>query len=415
LFNALFIYLTSLHAMLQKPVPMPANESERLEKLAEFDIDYSDQGNNFKDLVYLAAKIAGTELSLVNLIDSFTQWTISSHGIATGQTPRTESICQHTIASSDYFEVKDLSKDERFKDKFYVNGPLNLQYYLGIPLATSEGVNIGALCVLDQNIKALSDEKIELLKIVADEVMNRLKSIKLVNELTYKLSNIQDVQKKVVHDIRNPIAGIIGLSDFISGLGNEVDIDEMLEFMKMIQKSGRSVLEMTDEILLEQKQEVLRDHEFNLIIFKEKLERLYLPQAQLKNINFEIAINQRTKFSPFTKDKLLQISGKLISNAIRFTPKGGTVTVSLDLIQEAMFNILKIRVTDATIDTDEKTITNIMLRKRLTLINTTGEKGYGEELPLIKQMVDSLQGKLTVKSSPGAGATFEVVIQQSYR
>lgn len=401
--------------MLQKPLPMPANEAERLEKLAEFDIDYSDQGNNFKDLTYLAAKIAGTEISLVNLIDSFTQWTISSHGIATGQIARAETVCQHTIASSGYFEVQDLSKDDRFKDKYYVNGPLNLHYYLGIPLSTSDGVNIGALCVLDQNIKELSDEKIELLKIVADEVVTRLKSIKLINELSYKLSNIQDVQKKVVHDIRNPVAGIVGLSDFISGQGDDLQIDEVLEFMKMIQKSGRTVLELTDEILLEQKQEVLRDHEFNLIIFKEKLERLYLHQAELKAVNFKISINERTKFSPFAKDKLLQISGKLISNAIRFTPRGGTVLVNLDLIQEAMFNILKIRVTDSAIDIDEKTINNIMFRKRLTLINTTGEKGYGEELPLIKQMVESLHGKLLVKSSPAAGATFEVVVQQSYR
>lgn len=401
--------------MLQKPHPMPANETERLEKLSEFDIDYSDQGHNFKDLAHLAAKIAGTEISLVNLIDSFTQWTISSYGLEISQMPRVESVCQHTITSSNHFEVSDLSMDERFKEKSYVSGPLNLHYYLGIPLCTSNGVNVGALCVMDQNIKTLSEDKIELLKLVADEVVTRLQSIKLINELTYKLSSIQDIQKKVVHDIRNPVAGIIGLSDFISGQNNEINIDEMLEFMKMIQKSGRSVLEMTDEILMEQKQEVLRDHEFNLIIFKEKLQHLYAHQAQMKDISFDVAINQRTKFSPFTKNKLLQIAGKLISNAIRFTPRGGAVLVDIDLIQEAMFSILKIKVTDSAIDIDERTINNIMLRKKLTLINTTGEKGYGEELPLIKQMVESLHGKLIVKSSPGMGATFEVVLQQSYR
>lgn len=64
------------------------------------------------------------------------------------------------------------------KDKFYVKDEPHLKYYFGIPLKTDQGNNIGALCVLDRQEKELTPEKIELLKIVADEIVTRLESAK---------------------------------------------------------------------------------------------------------------------------------------------------------------------------------------------------------------------------------------------
>ena len=127
--------------------PMPANEMERLISLSDFDIDYSTHQDSFKDLAKLAAKVAGTDISLVNLIDTFTQWTISNHGLDIDQMPREDSVCQYTIANGEYFEVADLKDDPRFKDKFYVVDDPNLRYYFGVPLTTKEGSNLGALCV----------------------------------------------------------------------------------------------------------------------------------------------------------------------------------------------------------------------------------------------------------------------------
>src|SRR5215217_7373169 len=96
--------------------PIPKNEFERIIDLSEFDLDYSSLEDNFKDLARLAANVAGTNISLVNLIDSFTQWSVSTHGLDIEQMPREESVCQYTIMDKQPFEVVDLSADERFKD-----------------------------------------------------------------------------------------------------------------------------------------------------------------------------------------------------------------------------------------------------------------------------------------------------------
>src|SRR5580698_3841860 len=106
--------------------PIPANEMDRILSLSEFDIDFSAHQDNFKDLAKLAAKVAGTEISLVNLIDTFTQWTISNHGLNMDQMPREDSVCQYTILNGEYFEVENLAADTRFKDKFYVTDDPNL-------------------------------------------------------------------------------------------------------------------------------------------------------------------------------------------------------------------------------------------------------------------------------------------------
>jgi GAF domain-containing protein len=154
--------------------PMPSNEIDRLLKLSEFDVDYADMQDALKDLTKLAAKVAGTSISLINLVDVFTQWTISNFGLPLEQMAREDSVCQYTIMAKENFEVKNLTGDGRFSDKFYVTGGPKVTYYFGVPLQTTDGYNIGALCVLDQVGKEITPEKAELLKIIADEIVNRL-------------------------------------------------------------------------------------------------------------------------------------------------------------------------------------------------------------------------------------------------
>ncbi|WP_158795991.1 GAF domain-containing sensor histidine kinase [Pedobacter sp. L105] len=398
--------------MLKSNPLIPVNELERIISLAELDLDYTDLQDQFKDLTHLAAKIAGTEISLVNLIDSFTQWTVSRHGLNLSQMPREDSVCQYTINENQSFEVRDLSADERFKDKFYVNGPLSLKYYFGIPLTTHDGHNIGALCVADKKEKKISPEQAELLKIVADELVNRLNSLRVISNLKQQLAEAKETQKKIAHDIRGPIAGIIGLASLVTQQGTNNQVEEMLEFISMIHKSGKSVLELADEILNEHKKRPLLEDEFNLQLFKEKLEDLFEPQARNKQINLSIWISQRTQYIPFSKNKLLQITGNLISNALKFTPAEGNVKIELDLSIETNFNLLKIKITDSGIGMNNQTINSILHGHVLSSTGTDGEIGYGFGLSVVKGLVEGLDGQLTVQSQENRGTTFEILIRQ---
>jgi hypothetical protein len=267
--------------MINDP-PVPQNEWQRIIKLSEFDLEYSDIRESLRDLTKLAAKVAGTEVSLINLIDSFTQWTVSDYGLPIEQMPREDSVCQYTIvAKEEFFEVQDLSADDRFKDKFYVTGGPKLRYYFGVPLQTNDGYNLGALCVVDTVGKEIAPEKVELLKIVANEIVNRLTAIKVIESLRNRVKESAEAQKKVAHDIRGPLGGIISLAKIISEQGDRNKMDEVLEFIDLIMKSGNSLLELANEILSTEeksnrKPEAVSDNVFNLSIFKDKLERLWV-------------------------------------------------------------------------------------------------------------------------------------------
>ncbi|MBD1364223.1 GAF domain-containing sensor histidine kinase [Mucilaginibacter sp. ZT4R22] len=396
--------------------PIPENEMGRIISLSDYDLDYTSFQDTFKDLAKLAATVAGTSISLVNLIDSFTQWTVTNHGLDIDQMPREDSVCQYTISVPEpHFEVEDLTSDDRFNDKFYVVDEPKLKYYFGIPLKTSEGHNLGALCVLDRDLKTLSPEKIELLKIIAGEIVNRLTAHKTIIGLKNKLHEANETKKKVAHDIRGPLGGIIGLAQVISEQGQENEIDEVLEFINLIQRSGRSLLELADEILSTDlpKARDLKTDEFTLLVFKDKLEKLYTPQAKNKNIDFVINTSVNSDTIPFSKSKLLQITGNLISNAMKFTPVNGKITVDLGLKIEETQNLLQINVTDTGVGLSQDAINTILAGRATSTDGTSGEQGYGFGLALVKHLVDTLKGEMRIYSHPNQGANFEILLPQA--
>lgn len=401
--------------------PVPVNEMERLLGLSELDIDYSDHQITFQDLAKLAAKVTGTRISLVNLIDSLTQWTISNYGLDIEQMLREDSVCQYTIMESDHFEVGDLSADERFKDKFYVTGEPNVKYYYGIPLKTSDGLQIGALCVLDQERKTLDPEKIELLKIIADEIVARLKTHKVLENLKSRLLEARQTQKKVAHDIRGPLGGIVGLAQIIRDQGDQNRMDEVLEFINLIHKSGNSILDLAEEILDSHREKnaaaepsrASNGQGFTLMIFKDKLEKLYGPQAKHKNIRFQVQTSPLTENIHFSKSKLLQITGNLISNSMKFTPSGGEVTVDLHLLIDQAKPVLHISVRDTGVGISEENIQAILSGNASSTGGTGGEQGFGFGLALVKHLVDNLGGKISITSEPGIGTNFEINLPQN--
>ncbi len=400
--------------MPQNNYPVPENEMDRLVHLAELDIDYSSISENFKDLTQLAAKVADTEISLINLIDSYTQWTVGKHGIDLNQMTREESVCQHTIMSDEQFEVADLSRDERFNKNYYVDDPFSLRYYFGVPLKNQQGLNIGALCVLDTKLKTLNPEKIELLKIIAAEIVNRLKTYKAMDVLRNQIKQANESKKKVAHDIRGPLAGIIGLSEIISEQGKSADIDEVMDFINLIHSGSKSILDLADEILSDENEtKDINSQEFNLSSFRDKLKQLYNPQAISKQIQLQININQATQDILFSKNKLLQIAGNLISNAIKFTPNKGSIVIELDLIVKSDQNILSISVSDTGVGITKGEIVQILDGNSHTTNGTDGEKGYGFGLSLVKHLIEKLRGQLEIDSQIGQGTTFKVALPMS--
>lgn len=393
---------------MQSTRPIPANEAERLASLFELDLDYTNLNNAFADLSYLAAKVTGTEMSLISFIDSYTQWVVSRYGLEVYQTPIDDTVCQYTLMEDDHLEIEDLSKDVRFIGKGFSEEPMNLRYYLGIPLKSSSGYNIGSLCVLDTHYHKLSQEKIDQLKVIAKQVISKVNDTNLIISLEKKLNNQNETYKKVAHDIRGPIAGIIGLADMIGSDKDEYPSDELHSIVAMMGKSGQSVLDLADEILKNPLKNVYTPEVFTLRIFKDKLEKLYQPQAFNKQIVLNIQANIAFDTIQIRKEKLLQISGNLISNAIKFTPNGGTINVLLDLILETDKKTLIIEIQDTGTGMSEQAIEEILNGTAESSDGTVGEKGYGFGLPCVRKLLAELGGEMAINSILEKGTHFKI-------
>lgn len=395
--------------------PNTPNEFQRLLALADYDLDTTELEVQLKDLTKLAAKVAGTNISLVNLIDAVTQWSVAGVGMPVMQLPREESVCQYTIKEDQFLEIKDLSKDDRFKNKFYVEDEPNLRYYYGVPLKTNSGHNLGALCVLDTKAINITPEKADLLKIISEEIINRLEIIKSVNELKSKVKDSIEKQEQVAHDIRGPIGGIIGLAQIIKDQGSNNQLEDVLEFIKVIQSSSQSLLELADQILSTKAKEktpkqLNLQNEYNLQVLQDKLKNLYGVQAEQKKVKFSVEIVSKNLETRFSKIKLLQILGNLISNAIKFTPQGGNVNISLSLEEKNYVNNLRAKISDTGKGMTAEQIEGILNGEGQTTQGTSGELGYGFGLPLVKHLIDGLGGVLKIDSELGKYATFEVII-----
>ena len=312
--------------------------------LSNLDVDYSTLENDFKHLMKLASLITDMDVTLLNLIDSYTQWTIAQHGIQLSSMPREECVCQYTIAQDDSFEIKDLSSDTRFEQASYVKNEPKLRYYYGIPLEISKGVNIGSLCVMNRETKILSDEKTELLKIIAEEIVCKLKDFQKINELKNELSDALKMQRKIAHDIRNPLAGIIGISDILIEPDEEHDQEEVLHCLQLINNSSKSILEIADNISMEFFEKGSQTHSFNLETLGERISQLYLPLAKNKKVNLEFTIDKSKEHIHFSKNKILQIIGSPVSSAIKLSKPNATIKIQLGLSVQSDRNILQVEI-----------------------------------------------------------------------
>lgn len=392
--------------------PIPTNEFERALKLSEYDIDYSDIHGKLDDLTRLAAYVAGTPISMINLLDTTTQWTVSNIGLDIHQSPRENTVCQYVILDDDALEVHSMSSDPRFKDKDYVTDDPHIQYYYGVPLKTPDGHRIGAMCVMDTDEHQLSPEKEAFLKIIANEVITRIEYEHKLKLMRHNVDELKEIQRKVSHDIRGPIGGIIGIAEILRDQAEESKMDEFMQLLELINKGGRSVLDLADEILSNYKEETdkakVESNQLTLKILQEKLNNLYQPQAQNKAIDYKVDIKNSNQGLTFPKYKLLQIFGNLISNAIKFTPEEGEVIVSLDIKKPELELLATIK--DTGVGMSEQQIEAIMSDKAKSTEGTKNEQGFGFGFKLARHLIESMKGTLHIHSEKGQGTEVNVRI-----
>ena len=157
-----------------KIAPLPIDEKKRLEALKQYDILDTEPESIFENVVNLATYICNTPVAAISLVDEQRQWFKAVKGVDMKETPRDISFCSHAILQDEPLIIRNTLVDERFFDNPLVTGELGVRFYAGVPLVTSEGCNIGTLCVIDTIVRDIDEHQINAMQTLAQSIMAHL-------------------------------------------------------------------------------------------------------------------------------------------------------------------------------------------------------------------------------------------------
>ncbi|KLT42402.1 hypothetical protein CC85DRAFT_246007 [Cutaneotrichosporon oleaginosum] len=131
--------------------PPPLYEAQRLKALYNFNILHTTSDVNFDRIVHMIKLVFKVKIGFITMVDGEHAWFKAKAGFDAQQTYRATSFCGHTILAEDDepMVVLDSSKDWRFCNNPHVLGPPYVRFYAGAPLRTSNGYNVGSLCLVD--------------------------------------------------------------------------------------------------------------------------------------------------------------------------------------------------------------------------------------------------------------------------
>ncbi len=140
------------------PFQVPENEAARLAALARYGLDGGGPEERFSRIARLAARILGTPIGLVTVMNADYQSFLGTFGTDLAGTERSRALCNFTVLNDAPNLVTDLRADPRYAENPLVTGTLGLRAYAGVPVRSPDGLPVGALCVIDVAPHAFSDD-----------------------------------------------------------------------------------------------------------------------------------------------------------------------------------------------------------------------------------------------------------------
>lgn len=394
--------------------PIPENERERVKELKSYDIVDTLPEDEFDALTNLASRICNVPISLINFVSAEEQFTKSCTGLTVDITPRSQSICQYTILTDELFEINDLSEDSRFKQLPYVKGEPHLRYYAGVPLISDNGHAIGSLCVMDFEPRELTEQELEDLKVMANEVMARLKLRKREQSLEKMNSFKNKLMKVVSHDIRSPLTGIIGAAEFLEE--GEMEEEDLPELAKIIQESAGQIQNLINDLLDTELAEFgklsYEPEPTDINDIMEELNRTFRFSARSKNISLSYSFENSIPELSIDRNKFTRILSNILSNAIKFTPKGGAVTLRCRFEDEDgpdSSGTLVTTISDTGIGMSEKQLEKLFSEKNGGgRPGTENESSYGLGMLIVDKLCEVCRAEINVDSEENEGTEFRI-------
>ncbi len=241
--------------------------------------------------------------------------------------------------------------------------------------------------------EALRQEKIKA------EKANEAKSIFLFN---------------MSHDIRTPINAIVGYSQLMK---KELTNPKLVHYQEMIEQSSKLLLSIINNVLDMARVESGKmelDENYNVVgNILQVVCDAFEGEATRKNIEITRNISVKHKHVMVDATKMQEILSNLISNAIKYTPEDGHVSIDIQELEceREGYVLFQTKVSDTGIGMSEDflpSLFELFARERNTTISKIPGTGLG--MAIVKNFVDLMDGSIEVESELGEGSTFTITI-----
>ena len=215
------------------------------------------------------------------------------------------------------------------------------------------------------------------------------------------------------HDMRTPLNAIIGLSELAEEHVNEPQ--RMAEYLKKINTSSHQLLNLINDILdmsrMEQGKVVLNNRQINIKDCVEDCLDAFRFQAEQEKKSLKISIDVQDPCIYGDSFRITQILNNLLSNALKFTSEGDSVSFTLQQMDRGEYAKFKFVVADTGIGISKEFLPHLFEPYMRELrFSAKQAAGTGLGMPITHNLVVQMNGEIQVESEPGKGSVFTVVL-----
>lgn len=243
----------------------------------------------------------------------------------------------------------------------------------------------------------------------------RTLALELENNQMHEASRLKSLfLANMSHELRTPLNAIIGFSDLLRSGKVERGSAEQASFLGHISSSGRQLLRLINDVLDLSKVEAGKFDFFpepvKLASVFEDVQQILQADLQRKKLRFSATIEPGLDALELDVLRLKQVLYNYLSNAIKFTPEGGQISLRARSEGASQF---RIEVEDSGIGIAARDLPRLFTQyQQLDAGYAKKYQGAGLGLALTKRLVHAQQGQVGVRSEPGVGSVFHVVLDR---
>ena len=231
---------------------------------------------------------------------------------------------------------------------------------------------------------------------------------KLANETLRRLTEARETFfTNVTHEFRTPLTVILGLSrELQSASPTPPDAAQLTDIGQTIERQGTQLLTLVNQLLDISKVKSAigpqQEQTDDLAAYVTMIVETHRELAREKGITLRFETDEESMPATYVPDYIHKVVSNLLTNAIKFTPEGGTVHASLHRSSDS----IHFSVSDNGCGIDAQDLPHIF--EPFYQASDTQSRGTGVGLALVQQIVQTLGGQIEVQSQPGQGTTFHV-------